>query len=71
MVIGRGKVGQIHNAPLLKYYFELFRNVLFQPERRLFVIGYGFGDKHINKIIAEAVKIRHPVGVRIGMSFWR
>lgn len=57
MVIGRGKVGQIHNEPLLKYYSELFRNVLFQPERRLFVIGYGFGDRHINEIIADAVKV--------------
>lgn len=56
MVIGRGKYEQIQKEPLLKYYFEIFENVLSQNERRLLIIGYGFSDKHINRIISKAVK---------------
>lgn len=56
MVIGRGKTEQIQKEPLLKYYFEIFENVLSQNERRLLIIGYGFGDNHINRIISNAMK---------------
>jgi hypothetical protein len=56
MVIGRGKTEQIMKEPLLNYYFEVFKNVLFQNQRRLLIIGYGFGDDHINSIISEAVR---------------
>ncbi|MCK4396072.1 SIR2 family protein [candidate division WOR-3 bacterium] len=56
MVIGGGKEEQINKEPILTWYFDLFREVLFHPDRHLLVIGYGFGDKHINKIIAEAVE---------------
>lgn len=56
MVIGRGKKEQIENEPLLAWYFDVFKSALCQPNRKLLVIGYGFGDDHINKIVAEAVK---------------
>ncbi len=56
MVIGRGKTDQIQKEPLLKYYFEIFENVLSQNERRLLIIGYGFSDKHINRIISKAIR---------------
>lgn len=56
MVIGRGKTGQIQKEPLLKYYCKIFRNVLSQGQSRLLIIGYGFGDNHINRIISNAVK---------------
>lgn len=62
MVIGRGKTKQIQKEPLLKYYFEIFENVLSQNQRRLLIIGYGFGDNHINHIISNAVK---DYGLRI------
>ena len=55
MVIGRGKTEQIQKEPLLKYYFEIFKEVLLKKSKRLLIIGYGFGDDHINGIIAEAV----------------
>lgn len=57
MVIGRGKTEQIQKEPLLNYYFEIFKEVLFKKSRRLLIIGYGFGDDHINSIIAKAVKV--------------
>jgi len=56
MVYGKSKADQIENELLLKFYSEIFKNVLFQPKQRLFIIGYGFGDEHINEIIANAVK---------------
>ncbi len=56
MVIGRGKRKQIHKEPLLTYYYDLFKEVLFQDQRRLLVIGYGFGDEHINSVLSEAVR---------------
>src|SRR5262249_36904133 len=56
MVLGRGKEGKIGQEPLLKRYLELLHEVLTAGERDLLVIGYGFGDEHINRIIAEAVR---------------
>lgn len=58
MVIGQGKEEQIMKEPLLEWYYEIFNKALTQGRARLFVIGYGFRDKHINKIIAESIK-RH------------
>jgi len=58
MVIGRDKAEQIQEEPLLKYYLELFETVLSQGQRRLLIIGYGFGDDHINGIISNAVRNR-------------
>jgi len=56
MVIGRGKTEQIQKEPLLKYYFEIFENVLSRDQCRLLTIGYGFGDEHINSILSKAVR---------------
>jgi len=56
MVIGRGKKEQIQKEPLLKRYFEIFKEVLSQKERRLLIIGYSFSDDHINSVISEALK---------------
>jgi hypothetical protein len=56
MVIGRGKAAQINDEPLLAEYFEVFTRVLFEGNRRLLVIGYGFGDPHVNSIIGSAVE---------------
>lgn len=41
-------------------YSELFRrfaNTVAQPQSVLFVIGYGFGDEHINTIIRQALAV--------------
>lgn len=55
MVIGLNKDEQIEKEPVLKWYHKIFRQVLNQSECRLLSIGYGFGDKHINDIIADAI----------------
>lgn len=35
---------------------SLFENLLNAGQRKLVVVGYGFRDKHINEIIANALK---------------
>lgn len=45
-------------------YFETFKEVLSQGQRRLLIIGYGFGDDHINRVISNAVK-NHELKVYI------
>ena len=56
MVIGGRKPEQIAGEPILEWYFDLFRQVLALPGRRLLVIGYGFGDEHLNQVLGEAVE---------------
>jgi hypothetical protein len=55
MVIGRGKETRIMQEPLLSWYLETFESVLSKEGRKLFVIGYGFRDPHINEVIARCV----------------
>ena len=56
MVIGHEKVGSIAKEPLLKWYLSLFEEILKEPNRNLVVVGYGFGDEHINNVIADAIR---------------
>ena len=55
MVIGGGKSSQIASFPILKWYFEEFRKCLSSQSSKLVIIGYSFGDDHINRLIAEGV----------------
>jgi hypothetical protein len=55
MVLGQGKSQQIEGEPLLARYFDLFKNALGSNDTRLLVIGYGFGDAHINSAIADTI----------------
>jgi len=50
------KYGQILGPP----YSEMFRrfgNAIAQPQSVLFVIGYGFGDDHVNALIRQALAV--------------
>ncbi len=64
MILGGGKAETIELRPLLKFYFEVFREFLRFGDRRLLVIGYGFGDHHVNVALADAVK-RHGLRLHI------
>jgi hypothetical protein len=55
MVIGTQKASRIESEPLLKWYFSIFEEVLNRPETRLLIVGYGFGDTHINQCIVNAI----------------
>lgn len=56
LVIGTRKKDTIDQEPLLKSYFDLFSHIISRPNSKLLIIGYGFKDKHINSVIADAVK---------------
>lgn len=58
MVLGGGKPESIARVPLLAWYQDVFGTVLSAGDVRLMVIGYGWGDEHINAAIADAVKTR-------------
>ncbi len=47
-VIKRAAIGQ---HPILEWNYECFKEYLQKPDTRLMVIGYGFGDGHINEAI--------------------
>jgi len=50
------KYGQVLGLP----YSELFRRLascIVQPQSVLFVIGYGFGDEHVNTLIRQALSV--------------
>jgi hypothetical protein len=56
MVIGRNKEEQIADELLLTKYLDLFEQVLLEGGIKLLIIGYGFRDNHINKVIAKAIE---------------
>lgn len=64
MVIGKNKSEFIEKEPLLKWYFELFQKVIADGGKKLLIIGYGFGDQHINKILVDGV-VNHGLQVYI------
>ncbi|MDP3794425.1 MAG: SIR2 family protein [bacterium] len=64
MVIGKDKTHLIDEEPLLRWYFDLFRSVIAQGNKKLLIIGYGFGDHHINKVLLEGVQ-KHNLRVFI------
>ena len=64
LVIGKNKEDQITNEPVLSWYFELFKEVILKDNIKLFVIGYGFRDDHINEVIAESI-IKHGLKIYV------
>ena len=55
LIIGGNKAAAIGQHPILKFYHETFKEYLSQPGSRLMVIGYSFGDPHMNDAIAAAI----------------
>jgi hypothetical protein len=62
MVIGASKTKTIQESELLNKYLDIFCKVLNISETHLLIIGYGFGDDHINKCIYDAM--------RAGLKVW-
>ena len=55
-ILGINKKEAIDRIPLLKWYFEIFEQVLCKDNTRLISIGYSFRDEHVNEIIVKAIK---------------
>jgi hypothetical protein len=63
LVVGGGKDSYIESKPLLGEYFRVFRERLLAPNTRLMIIGYGWGDDHVNRVIFDAAKSNHSLGL--------
>lgn len=55
LVMGGNKATTIEQHGILSWNKERFRDYLMRPGTRLMVIGYSFGDEHINKTIGDAI----------------
>lgn len=55
LVLGGNKASIIDRYPILKWNHQQFKEYLSPSDTRLMVIGYSFGDDHINNMIREAV----------------
>jgi hypothetical protein len=56
LIMGGAKPQQIDRIPLMRWLHEQSSNYLNRGDARLMVIGYSFGDCHINEIIAGAAE---------------
>jgi SIR2-like domain len=72
LVMGKAKIAQINQHPVLRRYFEYFVECLSKPHTRVTVIGYGFAEEHINEALLEAGRrgtmrmfVVHPSGREI------
>ncbi len=71
LVMGGNKTVAIDANPLLAWYAEILDRLLQQGNTKLMVIGYGFGDKHINDAIIAGCRrglkvfIVDPAGVDV------
>jgi len=54
LVIGGAKEEQISSANLLKWYRDIFERVLQKRGLRILIVGYGFGDDHINRVLFDS-----------------
>ena len=54
LVMGGNKPTTMQSHQILMWYANKFTEALSRPNARLMVIGYGFGDDHINRLIHQA-----------------
>ena len=55
LIMGGQKAVSIGRYPVLTWYHEEFSKMLTRPSAKLMVIGYSFGDAHINDAIVEGL----------------
>ncbi len=56
VIMGGGKPEAIQAIPVLRHYHEIFGQEVRRGGTRVTIIGYGFGDKHINDILEDGVR---------------
>lgn len=54
--MGGNKQEQIEKVPLIKRYFEIFREKLCVPGSKLLILGHSLLDSHINEIIFNSIE---------------
>jgi hypothetical protein len=77
LVIGRDKTGTIRRHPILHWTYQRFEEYLRRNQTRMMIIGYGFGDEHINQSLIDAHEAKalqlmylvHPSGRAVMNKF--
>ena len=59
LVMGGNKPATIEQHPILLWNHKQFSEYLSAPDTRLMVVGYSFGDHHINNVILNAARRGH------------
>ena len=54
LVVGRDKTGTIARHPILHWTYQRFEECVRRRPTRVMIIGYGFGDDHINQTLIDA-----------------
>jgi hypothetical protein len=71
LITGANKETDIGAIPLLDWNLEQFRNSVCNERARLMIIGYSFGDRHINGILLKAAAAKakffivHTAGIEV------
>lgn len=75
MVMGGAKPEAIERDPVLTEYHEYFGQTLKSGDTRVMVIGYGFNDSHINRMLVQAgvehgmqMHLVNPSGLKVFQS---
>lgn len=55
MITGLNKKDRFSKYTLIQYYSEKFKEILTSKPCRIIIIGYGFNDDHINKVIVDSL----------------
>jgi len=55
IITGQSKSQKIKMVGLLDWYWDMLKDILKQGTVKLLIIGYGFRDIHLNKLIEQAV----------------
>jgi hypothetical protein len=56
LITGGVKEADINDSPLLAWYSQLLRERICHASAKIMIIGYGFADEHINKVLVEAAE---------------
>lgn len=66
MVFGNQKTKSLKRWPLLKANFSLFKKALNSEwVSQAWIVGYGFGDEHINEVICRACEDNRSLGLYV------
>lgn len=55
IITGQSKINKIKTIGLLSWYWDILRTVLNQGNVKVLIVGYGFREEHLNKIMEQAV----------------
>jgi len=55
MITGLNKKDRVSKYDLIHYYSEKFNEILTKKSCKIIIIGYGFNDNHINKVIVNSL----------------